>query len=140
MIAKIKIESFLIASKVKVLSILGLTYYFVVATTLFSPDLISNISNSILFDLNFFKVLLLCFFMAFMWYFSNYFSNYFIFKKINNQDQDFDLNILKQSILFITLAFVINLILGYNFLIFLIIAYSIFLIRTLWIFINLVSK
>lgn len=119
-------------------SVLGQTYYFLIAFFLFKPDLFDLIDENYFFDIKFYFVIGISFIMSLIWFLMNVSISTILlmFSSKNNKyvrnPSGIYINAMICSIGFITFAMLLNFILDYDFKHFISFSFSFIAIRVLW--------
>ncbi|VXB06040.1 conserved membrane hypothetical protein [Flavobacterium sp. 9AF] len=114
-------------------SVLGQTYYFLIAFFLFRPDYLQLIDENYFLDFNFYFLILVSFFMSIIWFLMNI-SVTAILLLLSNKENTSSLfiNAMICSIGYLTFAMVLNFLLDYDFRHFISFAFSFIAIRIIW--------
>ena len=128
-----------ISKKTIFLSVLGQTYYFLIALFLFKSDLINKLDENFLFDIKFYYVIGISFLMSGFWFLVNIGISSFVLmfhpssvKYIDNPSGVF-INSMISSIGYLSGAMLLNFILDYDFIHFVAYAFSFIAIKILWV-------
>lgn len=131
-----------ITKKTLIFSVLGQTYYFLIAFSLFNPDLINQLDERFLIDLKFSYILLASFIMSFIWFFMNVClaSIELLFSYANNRfntnSSAVFINAMISSIGYLTVVMLLNYIFEHDFKHFIIYAFTFAAIRFIWLLIK----
>ncbi|CAM4142692.1 MULTISPECIES: hypothetical protein [Flavobacterium] len=120
-------------------SVLGQTYYFLIAFFLFKSELINRLDENFIFDIKFYYMIGISFLMSSIWFFINVGISSFVLmfhpssiKYIDNPSGVF-INSMISSIGYLSCAMLLNFILDYDFKHFLAYAFSFIAIKILWV-------
>lgn len=132
-----RLDWFSIDSKAMLFSILGLSYYFLIAIILFKPSFIDKINNKILLDINFYYILFLSLCLSFVWLIMNMILTKFLLafnqERVEQSQTDLFINSMFYSVGYLSCALLINYILDYDFRYFVAYAYLFLSIRIIWV-------
>lgn len=139
-----KREWFSIDSKAVLFSVFGLSYYFLIAIVLFKPNFIEKVNNRLIFDINFYYILMLSICLSFAWLIMNVVLTKFLLifnqeKKEDNQTDVF-INSMFYSVGFLSCALLLNFILDYDFRYFVAYAYLFLSLRIIWVILKFAFK
>lgn len=132
------IEDLKINKRTVFFSVLGQTYYFLIAFFLFKQDLFLMIDDNYLLDVKFYFILGASFLMSLMWFLMNISVStiLLIFSNKNNRyignPSGIFINSMICSIGYLTFAMLINFLLDYDFKYFISFSFSFIAIRVIW--------
>lgn len=120
-------------------SVIGQTYYFLIAFFLFKPELFDLIDENYFFDIKFYMILVLCLLMSLIWFLMNVSISTILLlfsstshKQIENPSSIF-INSMICSIGYLTFAMILNFLLDYDFKYFISFSFSFIAIRIIWV-------
>jgi hypothetical protein len=132
------IEDLKINKRTIFFSVLGQTYYFLIAFFLFKHDLFLMIDDNYLLDVKFYFIIGASFLMSLMWFLMNISVStiLLIFSNKNNKyignPSGIFINSMICSIGYLTFAMLINFLLDYDFKYFISFSFSFIAIRVIW--------
>lgn len=120
-------------------SVVGQTYYFLIAFFLFKPDLFNLIDENYFFDIKFYSIIGISFLMSVIWFLMNVSISALLlmFSSKNNKylgnPSGVFINSMICSIGYLTFAMLLNFFLDYDFKHFISFSFSFIAIRIIWV-------
>lgn len=119
-------------------SVIGQTYYFLIAFFLFKPELFDLIDENYFLDIKFYMIIGICLLMSVIWFLMNVSMSTILLlisdttkKQIENPSSIF-INSMICSIGYLTFAMILNFLLDYDFKYFISFSFSFIAIRIIW--------
>ena len=126
-----------ISKRTLLFSVIGQTYYFLIAFFLFNPDSINQLDELFLVDIKFYLILSASVLMSLIWFFMNVSISVILLllsystHRYNSPSEIF-INAMIWSIGYLTIAMLLNYVLEYDFKHFIAYAFTFIAIRILW--------
>lgn len=134
------IEYLRVNSKAVLFSVVGLAYYFIIAIILFKPEFLDKISHAMLFDANFYLLLIISVCLSLAWLIMNVVLTKFLLQFDQNEkaksETDVFINSMFYSVGYLSCALLLNYILDYDFRHFVAYAYLFLSLRIIWVVIK----
>lgn len=133
------IKELQISKKTIFFSVLGQTYYFLIAFFLFKGELIDMLDERLLYDKHFYYIFCISFIMSSFWFLINVSISAFVLMfhhsntKYNDNPSGIFINSMFCSIGYLSCSMLLNFLLDYDFEYFIIYSFSFISIRVLWV-------